>query len=67
MIVVSRKTNESIVIGHNVRITIVDVRGESARIGVEAPEEYTVQQVEVLGSDAEGAGDAGGNESPIAE
>jgi carbon storage regulator len=65
MIVVSRKTNESIVIGHNVRITIVDVRGESAWIAVEAPGEYTVQDGEASSVEAEGAGDAGANEAPI--
>lgn len=37
MLVLSRKLNESIIINGNIRVTIVGIRGNHARIGIEAP------------------------------
>jgi len=47
MLVLSRKKNEVINIGDNIRITIVDVRGDNVRIGIEAPEDVSVHREEV--------------------
>lgn len=47
MLVLSRKKNESIIINDNITITIVDIRGDKIRIGVEAPAEVTVHREEV--------------------
>ncbi len=47
MLVLSRKKNESIVIGDNVVITIVEIRGDKVRIGIEAPLEVPVHRQEV--------------------
>jgi carbon storage regulator CsrA len=37
MLVLSRKVNEQVIIGDNIRITVVSVRGKQVRIGFEAP------------------------------
>lgn len=37
MIVLTRKVNEGIVIGENVNVTIIDIRGDRVRLGVENP------------------------------
>ena len=47
MLVLSRTRDESIVIGDNVVITIVDVRGDKVRLGIEAPGEVPVHRQEV--------------------
>ena len=48
MLVLSRKRDERIVIGDNIVITIVDVRGDKVRLGIEAPTEVPVHRQEVL-------------------
>jgi len=47
MLVLSRKRNESIVINDNVKVTIVDVKGDRVRVGIEAPKEVPVHRQEV--------------------
>lgn len=47
MLVLSRKVNESIVIGNNITVVIVDIRGDKVRLGVEAPKEIPVHRREV--------------------
>lgn len=47
MLVLSRKKNESILIGDDVTITIVDIRGDKVRLGIEAPKEVSVHRREV--------------------
>ena len=47
MIVLSRKKNEAIVIDNDIKITIVEIRGDKVRIGVEAPKEVPVHRREV--------------------
>ncbi len=47
MLVLSRQRDESIVIGDNVIVTIVDVRGDRVRLGIEAPREVSVHRREV--------------------
>jgi len=47
MLVLSRKKNESIVIGENIRIVIVEVRGDKVRLGIEAPNDIPVHRQEV--------------------
>jgi carbon storage regulator len=48
MLVLSRKRDEKIVIGDNIVITVVDVRGDKVRLGIEAPTEVPVHRQEVL-------------------
>jgi len=47
MLVLSRQRDESIMIGDNVEITIVDVRGDKVRLGITAPREVSVHRREV--------------------
>lgn len=47
MLVLSRKKNEKIVIDENIIITIVEVRGDKVRLGIEAPREVPIHRSEV--------------------
>ena len=47
MMVLSRKRDERIVIGDDVVITVVEIRGDRVRLGIEAPREVTVHRQEV--------------------
>ena len=47
MLVLSRQKDESIMIGDDVEITIVDVRGDKVRLGITAPREIPVHRMEV--------------------
>ena len=47
MLVLSRKRNESIVIDENIVITVVEVRGDKVRLGIEAPQEIPIHRSEV--------------------
>ena len=48
MLVLSRQKDESIMVGDNVEITIVDVRGDKVRLGITAPREIAVHRKEVF-------------------
>jgi len=47
MLVLSRQKDESIIIGDDVEITIVDVRGDKVRLGITAPKSISVHRREV--------------------
>ncbi len=47
MLVLSRQKDESIIIGDDVEITIVDVRGDKVRLGINAPRSISVHRKEV--------------------
>lgn len=48
MLVLSRKRDESIVIGDGIVVTIVDIRGDKVRLGIQAPPNVPVHRQEVL-------------------
>ena len=48
MLVLTRRVNERIVIGDNVVVTVLEVRGEQVRLGIEAPRDVKVFREEVL-------------------
>lgn len=47
MLVLSRQRDESIIIGDNIVVTVVDIRGDKVRLGIEAPPEISVHRREV--------------------
>ncbi|WP_303851747.1 carbon storage regulator CsrA [Seleniivibrio woodruffii] len=47
MLVLSRKINESIIIGDNIEVTIVEVAGRNVKIGIDAPKDVSVHRKEV--------------------
>jgi len=50
MLVLSRKRDESIIIGDDVVITVVDIKGEQVKIGVTAPRTVSIHRKEVYES-----------------
>ena len=47
MLVLSRKKNEKIMIGDGIVLTIVEIRGDKVRLGIDAPDEVPVHRQEV--------------------
>lgn len=47
MLILSRRTDESIVIGDEVTITILSVKGKQVRIGITAPPDVSVHREEI--------------------
>ena len=61
MLVLSRHRDESIMIGDNIVITIVDIRGDKVRLGIQAPTNVPVHREEVFEAiKREAAGASGG-------
>ncbi|NTW39276.1 MAG: carbon storage regulator CsrA [Cellulomonadaceae bacterium] len=48
MLVLSRRVGERLIIGDNIVITVIDVRSDGVRIGIDAPREIRVNRAEVL-------------------
>lgn len=48
MLVLTRKTDQSIMIGNEVEITILEVRGEQVRVGIRAPRSVQIHRKEVF-------------------
>jgi carbon storage regulator len=47
MLVLSRKKNESIIINDHITVTVIEIRGDKVRLGIEAPKDVTVHRREV--------------------
>ncbi len=47
MLVLTRRTNESLIIGHDIVITVLEIRGDTVRIGIRAPREVSVHREEI--------------------
>ena len=48
MLILSRKTNEKIMIGEDISVSIIEIRGDQVRIGVDAPKTVKVFRQEVF-------------------
>jgi len=70
MLVLSRKKNESIVVNDSIVITVIEIRGDKVRLGIEAPREVSIHRSEVLESiqrqllNAAGSADSGVLQAP---
>lgn len=47
MLVLSRKRNESIVIDNRIVLTVIEIRGDKVRLGIEAPKAVPIHRSEV--------------------
>ncbi len=47
MLVLSRRKDETIMIGDDIEITIVDIKGDTVRLGITAPREVAVHRKEI--------------------
>lgn len=47
MLVLTRKINQSIIVGNGVEIILLETKGDQARIGIKAPRSVTVHRKEV--------------------
>ena len=47
MLVLSRNRDQTIMIGDNIKITVVDIRGDKVRIGINCPADIPVHRQEV--------------------
>ena len=47
MLVLTRKKNESIIIGDSISIMVIEIRGDKVRLGIDAPREVPVHRQEV--------------------
>ena len=47
MLILTRKLGEAIVIGHDIKVTFLDIRGKQIRVGIEAPKGLAVHREEV--------------------
>ena len=47
MLVLTRKIDQSIIIGDNIKLIVVEIRGDQVKIGIEEPRDVTVHREEV--------------------
>jgi len=47
MLVLSRKTNESIIIGENIEILVVEIKGDQVKLGINAPKDVSLYRGEI--------------------
>ena len=47
MLILTRKQNESIIIGDEIEISVIDIKGDQVKLGIKAPKEIKVYRFEV--------------------
>ncbi|MBF0352266.1 MAG: carbon storage regulator CsrA [SAR324 cluster bacterium] len=47
MLILTRKSGESITIGDDIKIQIIEIKGKQVRVGIDAPREYVIHREEV--------------------
>lgn len=58
MLVLTRKKDQSIVINNDIKIVVVEIRGDKVRLGIEAPKEVPVHRHEVFDAIADTSAEA---------
>ena len=53
MLVLSRKVNETIVIGDDIQVFIAEIRGDKVRLAIRAPKEVKILRSELVDEDSE--------------
>lgn len=48
MLILARRTNESIVIGDDIEVSVVDIKGDQVKLGIKAPRQVKVYRREVF-------------------
>ena len=64
MLILTRRVGESVMIGHEVTVTVLGVKGNQVRIGVNAPKSVAVHREEIyerIKREEQGVAQAGGN------
>ncbi|MCH8074292.1 MAG: carbon storage regulator CsrA [SAR324 cluster bacterium] len=47
MLILTRKSGESITIGDDIKIQVIEIKGKQVRLGIEAPKKYSIHREEV--------------------
>jgi len=48
MLILTRKSEEEVLIGPDIRVRIIDIQGKQVRLGLEAPHRYPIHRSEVI-------------------
>lgn len=48
MLVLTRRIGERVLIGDDIELTVVEIRGDSVRLGIQAPRETRIQRAEIV-------------------
>jgi carbon storage regulator (csrA) len=67
MLALSRKMNESIVIGNDVEITVLEIKGDQVKIGISAPKSIPIYRKEIYIQIQESNKEAAGNPEAMEE
>lgn len=48
MLVLTRKKGQSLMIGHDIELSVIDIQGDQVRIGINAPKNVTIHRKEIF-------------------
>ena len=66
MLVLSRKLNQSIIVGDNVKIQVLKISGNTVRIGIEAPQDVKILRGELAPYEVDTVTSASAKQEPLA-